>query len=273
MSTLADEACVRSLLAWFRDRKTELKAKSRTGSLWMSYIAYIFVILDFIRSERSSDLLLHLSVTKRVLNLFAATGHNIYAKSCRLYYRSALNLEEEFPLIYEEFMKGNHTVRRTAKNWAGLSTDLGIEQILMKSLKGRGGVIGKGLSENVTRTWTKTMHRCAEISEAVETLIGKTFSDCHQETLPGRVERDSCDLEKVTEFFVDHNPFEVVGQMVCLTSGLIDDNKSVNCDESESVGSSIHAKMEGKSYSGVSFKRKDKITNLQSLYSVSGVAS
>ena len=116
MSTLADEACVRSLLAWFRDRKTELKAKSRTGSLWMSYIAYISVLLDFIRSERSSDWLLHLSATKRMLNLFATTGHNNYAKSCRLYYQSALNLEEEFPLIYEEFMKGNHTVRRTAKN-------------------------------------------------------------------------------------------------------------------------------------------------------------
>ena len=46
-------------------------------------------------------------------------------------------------------MLGNNTVRRTEKTWSGIWTDLSIEQILMKSLKGRGGVIGKGMAENV----------------------------------------------------------------------------------------------------------------------------
>ena len=36
---------------------------------------------------------------------------------------------------------------------------ISIEQILMKSLKGRSGVIGKGITENVMHMWTKTMHR------------------------------------------------------------------------------------------------------------------
>ena len=33
----------------------------------------------------------------------------------------------------------------------------------MKSLKGRGGMIGKGMNENVLNVWTKTMQRSAEV--------------------------------------------------------------------------------------------------------------
>ena len=35
--------------------------------------------------------------------------------------------------------------------------DLSIEQILMKSLERRAGVIGKGITENVMHVWTITM--------------------------------------------------------------------------------------------------------------------
>ena len=71
----------------------------------------------------------------------------------------------------------------------------------MKSLKGRGGVIGKGLSENVTRVWTKTMHKCAEVTEVLEEMSNTQVSESHQETLPGRIERDEKDLKKIQEFF------------------------------------------------------------------------
>ena len=33
----------------------------------------------------------------------------------------------------------------------------------MKSLKGRGGMIGKGMTKNVLNVWIKTMHRSAEV--------------------------------------------------------------------------------------------------------------
>ena len=80
-------------------------------------------------------------------------------------------MKKDHPIIFEQFMLGNHTVRRIEKKWAGIWTDMSIEQILMKSLKGRGGVIGKGMTENVIRVWTKTMHRCAEVSNAMNNLF------------------------------------------------------------------------------------------------------
>ena len=86
-----------------------------------------------------SDWKLHVETTKHMLNLFAATGQNNYAKTCRLYLQSAVSLEKDHPHIFEQFMLGNYTVRRTEKNWSGICTDLSIKQVLMKPLKGRQG--------------------------------------------------------------------------------------------------------------------------------------
>ena len=72
-------------------------------------------------------------------------------------------LEKDHSQIFEQFVIGNHTVRHTEMISSGLRTDLSIEQILLKSLKGRGGVILKGMTENVLNVWIKTMHRSAEV--------------------------------------------------------------------------------------------------------------
>ena len=71
----------------------------------------------------------------------------------------------------------------------------------MKSLKGKGGVIGRGLSDNVLKVWTKTMHRCAEITEAVEEISNKKYSEVHHDKLAGRVNRDNKDFIKLLDFF------------------------------------------------------------------------
>ena len=68
-------------------------------------------------------------------------------------------LEKDRPEIVEQFVIGNHTVHRTEMTWSGLWIDLSIEQVLMISLKGRGGVIGKGVTQNVLDVWIKTGHR------------------------------------------------------------------------------------------------------------------
>ena len=136
-----------------------------------------------------------------MLNLFAATGHNNYAESCRLYLQSILDLETNHPEVYDQIIEGQHAVRRTQKKSTGIWTDLSIDQILMKSLKGRAGVIGKGITENVMHVWTKTMHRCAAITEAINKLILiPTPSNQHKEAYSGRVKRDHEDFKKIFRY-------------------------------------------------------------------------
>ena len=102
-----------------------------------------------------------------MINLFSATAHNNYAKTIRLYLQSVQVLEKDHPQIFEQFAFGNHTVRRTDMTWSRLWTYLSIEQILMKSLKDRGGVIGKEMTEIVLKFWTKTMHRSAKVTALI----------------------------------------------------------------------------------------------------------
>ena len=52
--------------------------------------------------------------------------------------------------LHQRFVEGYHSVRRSERLWAGLWTDIVIEQVLMRSLKSRGGLTrGRGMTESV----------------------------------------------------------------------------------------------------------------------------
>ena len=103
------------LVKWFEQKKTALMLSSRTSTLWLNYIDYVTIVQTFIKAERTNDWPLHIASTESMLNLFAATGHNNYAKTCRLYLQSMEEMQKEHPLMFEQFILGNHTVRHFAK--------------------------------------------------------------------------------------------------------------------------------------------------------------
>ena len=257
------------LITWFQENVEMSSQASRTAALWLSYSHYVSIIQEFIRAERTSDWSLHISTTKSMLNLFAATGHNNYAKTCRLYLQSVNKFEKQHPEVINQFIEGHHTVKRAERKWAGLFTDLSIEQVLMKSLKGRSGVVGKGITENVFNVWTKTMHRCAEVADAVSSLVSTSSNPAthHKDLYSARVKRDYEDFVKIQCWFQSHNPFDIEEKLCSLDSGLIDENGSVTCDRAEEIGSMIQSSLDGNKFTDCSFKRKNQIVNLQSLYS------
>ena len=91
------------LFQWYENKKSELSGLSRTCKLWFSYIEYIFLLPEFIRAERTKNWESHIATTKAMLNLFAATGHNNYAKTCRLYIQSVEKLKSINPSLYNQF--------------------------------------------------------------------------------------------------------------------------------------------------------------------------
>ena len=116
-SVFEDDEISTKLGLWFIKRQKELSKNSRTSALWLSYARYIFIVQEFIPAKRTSNWPLHILATKSMLNLFAATGHNNYAKTTRLYLQSAAALEKDHPEVYQQFLLGNHTVRYTKNNW------------------------------------------------------------------------------------------------------------------------------------------------------------
>ena len=81
----------------------------------------------------------------RMLNLFAATVHIHYAKSARLYPQEMNKLATEHPWLYQKFVDGYHSVRRSKRYWSGIWTDA-IKQMLMGLLTGRSSLTrGRGM--------------------------------------------------------------------------------------------------------------------------------
>lgn len=63
----------------------------------------------------------------------AASGHNLYTKSNYVYLQRLAQLPDQHPEVQQHFENGIHVVRRGDRYWAGLSTDLVVEQVIMRS--------------------------------------------------------------------------------------------------------------------------------------------
>ena len=216
-------------------------------------------------------LYLHLHSLERMLNLFAATGHLNYAKCARLHLQQMRNLKTSHPLVYKCFMeKGYHCVRRSDRYWAGLWTDLIIEQVMMRSLKTRGGITrGGGMTDSVRLVWVGSMHRRAGIHDAMSTLtnLKRHTSEQHVELTSSRRERDMKSMWKVLAWFDAHDPFlPMVEELRSLSTGLTAlDNDNINCDDAENVGYQLQKKLDGVCFEEVKMKRSEQIRSLACL--------
>ena len=122
--------------------------QNKTARLWLMYIEMVTIACKLVKAERLGSWMLHREATSEMLPYFAASGHYLYVKSAYLYLQSMNELNDTKPKVYELFLKGYHVVRRSDEYWAGLSTDLVIEQELLRSLKSTGGMTrGRGMDE------------------------------------------------------------------------------------------------------------------------------
>ena len=246
--------------------------ESRTAKLWVQYLSYIQITKDFIRAERTGNWSLHLQSVSNMLNLFAATGHVHYAKCARLYLQQMLDLEITFPWVHAKFKEGGfHTVRRSERFWAGLWTDLTIEQVMMRSIKSRCGLTrGHGITESVRTLWINTAHRCSSVHDAMTnlTLAKHKTSDQHIEIGISRRKKDTEALKKLVDWFENNNPFDPnYPALRSLSFGVTTSKEdNINCDAVEIVGKSIQKKLDTLSIEECKIKRTDQVKTLVHLH-------
>ena len=103
-----------------------------------------------IKADRIGSWLMHLQAVSDCLPVFAASGHFNYLRSAHYYLQEMSNLEDKHPDVYRMFLDGFLVVRRSNQSCrAGLSSDLVIEQTLVRSLKSTGGLTrGSGMTED-----------------------------------------------------------------------------------------------------------------------------
>ena len=95
----------------------------------------------FIRAERCGHLTLHLDTVREMIPHFLAAGHLAYATCAHLYLQM---YDLENIMTRDEFQEfsssGSFIIRRSAKLWAGVWSDMTIEQVLMRAMKSSGGM-------------------------------------------------------------------------------------------------------------------------------------
>jgi len=149
-------------------------------------------------------------------------------------------LPQSSPWLYEQFSNGHHSVRKSDRFWAGLSTDLVIEQDMMRSIKSKGGLTrGRGLEESTRTMWLNTVTECAGVSSAMADMSGtKRRCDEHIEMTRQRMKRDAESLIKLIVHFENNSPFRFTDQerLVRLISGVCAHaNDGVTCDVANEV--------------------------------------
>ncbi|GBO15209.1 hypothetical protein AVEN_136513-1 [Araneus ventricosus] len=152
-----------ALLYQCNKKLKQYEGRGSIGKLWIQYLHMVSIAKEFIRAERMRDWQAHLNCVKEIFPYFHASGHFPYAKSAHLYLQDMLQLENLIdPSVFRGFMQGFLTVRRSAKFSCGTSTDMIIEQSLMKSMQTDGGISrGRSTQECVISKWVYR-HACNE---------------------------------------------------------------------------------------------------------------
>ena len=201
------DAALTRLLAMLEAQR-QMLTTSRTAKLWFQYLDMIMKML--IKAEWLGNWYLHRKAVREMLPYLASSGHNMYAKSARMYLQSMLDLEKEHPDVLQRFKDGFHVCRRSNRSWAGFSTDLMIEQVLMRSIKTSGGQTrGRGMTEQQRLIWLLSMPACAEVNRAMQELTSVKYdaSEQSKEMLNARQQRDLKNTETLMMALSDRSPF------------------------------------------------------------------
>lgn len=260
------------------DLKSALSVQSRTARLWLYYMKCVETVKLFLLTERTGDWLLHLHIVHEMLPVFAATGHVNYAKSARLYLQQMHELSTTHPFMYNNFLNGNHTVRRSDRFWSGLSMDLVIGQTMMRAIKCRGGLTrGRGFHESVRIMWLSTMTNCAAIRSALSKFVGldKTVSE-HVEMGASRMRRDVQDFHKVKTFLTVYSPFKFMDEahLISISSGVVAGlEDGVDCDKAEEIGNKVQRQWDQMSFADITLKKSDQIKTMAHLTNTCSIES
>lgn len=167
VATVYEDELLTTISQELEKKKEELK-QYPTAALWIQYLD-----MTFIKTERTGEWELSLYALQQMLPYFTAAGHNLYLKSAHVYLQTMCQLRDNNPRVYEAFKKEHHVIRCSNRYWAGLSTDLVIEQVLMRSVKTTGGMTpGKGMSKYQRAQWLLSMPACAAMKSLCKHFEG-----------------------------------------------------------------------------------------------------
>ena len=238
-----EDVCSAGVLVRIKGKMDDLRQTmtTRTAMRWLQYLDMVSILQRFIKVERMANWKLHLQTVQYMLPYFAASGNSLYAKSAYVYLQIMLRLPETHPDAHRKFMGGYHMVRRRDRFWAGLSTDVIIEQVLMRSIKTHGGLTRRnGMTENQRLVWVLSMPVCSSINETMQKFSGVSYetSDQHKGVSAARHARDVSDTVDLIDYRSERDPFVQNDSLFNIANGMTAQER-VNVEKAREIGVKI----------------------------------
>ena len=169
------------------------------------------------------------------------------------------NLPNDHPVLHQHFVGWIHVARRSDRAWAGLSTDLMVERVLMRSMKTSGGLTrGRGMTVQQRLTWLLAMPACAEVNRAMQEMSGAKYSTNEQnkETGKSRQRRDMKYTHALLLTMSERNPFAESTSLRNIVTG-VNVTGDVDVCRAKEIGKKIMDSMTGIPVAQYTFKRSD----------------
>ncbi|GBO16692.1 hypothetical protein AVEN_9724-1 [Araneus ventricosus] len=106
------------------------------------------------------------------------------------------------------------------------------------------------------------------VCEGLEDLanVKMDTTDKHVHASDSRLKRDTEDIKKLLEWFLLHDPFQVVEKIISIASEVVSD-ENINCHNAREVGITSMTKMYSQSFNNIKLKRVDKVLPLLTISS------
>ncbi len=136
------------------------------------------------------------------------------------------SLPEHHPEVYQHFQAGLYVGRRSERYWAGLSQDLLIEQVLMRSIQTTGGLTrAHDMTDTHHLVWLLSAYACSEVNLVMQELtsVNYVMSEQHIDMSASRQEKDMADTQKLIDFLTSRSRFHENTSLCSIITGVTAD--------------------------------------------------
>ena len=184
-----------------------IKARSESNEnfkFWATFLDMMTVVRDLLRADREGLWELHLDAVQRALYLFTAYDSTNYLRWCSLYLEDMRRLPETAPSVYENFAKGNFSIKEKPGRFTAVGGDQKLEQSINLSTKCCDGVIGHAKQKQYVAQWDLIYHEMMAVKNLhrqyanVMDRTHETYS--HHESSQSTTDHKESQLQRMMQF-------------------------------------------------------------------------
>ena len=173
------------------------------------------LLRDLVRADGLWDL--HLTTVKDIMPFFAIFDRTNYMRWCSIYVEDMQKLKDTAPDVYESFVKGKFSVKRTSGNFNSVGVDMCLEQTINRSSKGKGGVVGETKRKEFFTMWNLIYHEMLGVNNLGREISGAQLDKrelvLHHKDTAAEIKRGEQNIRTMMEYILSkENPLALTSE-------------------------------------------------------------